>query len=107
MNSKFIASTVVAIAALSGASAFAQSNQYGEAALVIAPVATTSNVTRAQVNADYLQARQNGAVAVSQEAAFAAAAAPAAPGVARTRAEVREEARHYVILDGSNRKIYR
>ena len=24
-----------------------------------------------------------------------------------TRAEVREEARHYVILDGSNRKIYR
>jgi hypothetical protein len=104
MNSTFIASTVVAIAALSGASAFAQTHQYGEAALVIAPVASTSQVTRAQVSADYLQARQNGKVAVSQEAAFAAA--PATPGV-RTRAEVREEARHYVIMDGSNRRIYR
>jgi hypothetical protein len=89
MNSKFIASTVVAIAALSGASAFAQSNQYGEAALVIAPVASTSNVTRAQVSADYLQARLNGKVAVSQEAAFAAAPATAT-GV--TRAEVRAQA---------------
>jgi hypothetical protein len=89
MNSTFIASTVVAIAALSGASAFAQTHQYGEAALVIAPVASTSQVTRAQVNADYLQARQNGNVAVSQEAAFALAPVNAT-GV--TRAEVRAQA---------------
>ena len=104
MNTKFIASAIVAIAAMTGASAFAQNRLEGEAALVIAPVTLTSKLTRAQVNADYLQARQNGAVAVSQEGAFAVAPV-AASGV--TRAEVREEARHYVIMDGSNRKIYR
>lgn len=104
MNSKFIASAVVAIAALGSASAFAQNNLYGEAALAIHPVASASTVSRAEVTGQYLQARQAGALPVSQEAAFAAA--PAAP-TTLTRAEVREEARHYVILDGSNRKIYR
>lgn len=104
MNSKFVASAVLAVAALSGASAFAQSSLSGEAALAIRPELSSSNVTRAQVQADYLKARQSGAVAVSQEAAFAAAPAEATN---LTRAAVREEARHYVILDGSNRKIYR
>ena len=105
MNTKLIASAVVALSALTGASAFAQSSLSGEAALAIRPdVSVTSNVTRAQVQADYLAARQSGAVAVSQEAAFAAAPAEASNV---TRAAVREEARHYVILDGSNRKIYR
>ena len=106
MNSKFIASAVVALAAMGSSGAFAQSQNhlYGEAALAINPVATASNVSRAEVTGQYLQARQAGALPVSQEAAFAAA--PAAP-TTLTRAEVREEARHYVILDGSNRKIYR
>ncbi|WP_371437486.1 hypothetical protein [Polaromonas sp.] len=104
MNSKFIASAVVALAAMGSSGAFAQNNLYGEAALAINLVATASNVSRAEVTGQYLQARQAGALPVSQEAAFAAA--PAAP-TALTRAEVREEARHYVILDGSNRKIYR
>ncbi|MES2414044.1 MAG: DUF4148 domain-containing protein [Pseudomonadota bacterium] len=104
MNTKFVASAVFAVAALSGASAFAQNAQYGEAALVFAPAVTTSNVTRAQVEAEYLNARQSGAVPVSQEAAFAVAPAEAS---SLTRAAVREEARHYVIVDGSNRKIYR
>lgn len=89
MNTKFIATTVFAIAAMSGASAFAQNNLYGEAALVIPPVASTSNVTRAQVQAEYLQARQKGELPVSPEAAFAAA--PAAPSTV-TRAEVRAQA---------------
>lgn len=89
MNSKFIASTVIALSALTGASAFAQSNLSGEAALAIRPVTSTSNVTRAQVQAEYLQARQSGNVAVSQEGAFAAA--PAAASVV-TRAEVRNDA---------------
>lgn len=103
-SNKFVAAAVVALAGLSSAGAFAQTAPYGEFALVVAPVASSSNLTRAQVESAYLQARQNGAVAVSQEAAFANA--PAAPTLL-TRAEVREEARHYVILDGSNRKIYR
>ncbi|MES2192390.1 MAG: DUF4148 domain-containing protein [Pseudomonadota bacterium] len=89
MNSKFIASTVIALSALTGASAFAQSSLSGEAALAIRPVASSSNVTRAQVQADYLAARQAGAVAVSQEGAFAAA--PAAASTA-TRAQVRSDA---------------
>jgi hypothetical protein len=104
MNSKLIASTVIALSALTGASAFAQTSLSGEAALAIRPELSSSNVTRAQVQAEYLQGRQAGTVAVSPEAAFAAE-----PVVASTltRAAVREEASHYVILDGSNRKIYR
>ena len=89
MNTKFVAATVLAIASLSSASVFAQSHQYGEAALVIAPVASTSNVTRAQVQAAYLQARQSGAVARSEEAAFSFA--PAATPL-MSRAEVRAQA---------------
>ena len=68
MNSKFIASAVVAIAALTGASAFAQSSLSGEAATAVTFPITASNVTRAQVQAAYLQARQAGNVAVSNEA---------------------------------------
>ncbi len=104
MNTKLVASAVIALSALTGASAFAQSSLSGEAALAIRPDLSPSTVTRAQVQADYLAARQSGAVAVSQEAAFAAAPV-AASNV--SRAAVREEATHYVILDGSNRKIYR
>ncbi|MES2282857.1 MAG: DUF4148 domain-containing protein [Pseudomonadota bacterium] len=89
MNSKLIASTVIALSALTGASAFAQTALTGEAALAIRPVASSSNVTRAQVQNDYLQARQAGKVAASQEGAFAAA--PAAASVV-TRAEVRNDA---------------
>ena len=70
MNTKFVAATVVALAAMSSAGAFAQSRQSGEAALVIEPVALTSNLTRSQVQADYLQARQTGALPSSEEAAF-------------------------------------
>ncbi|MDB5967070.1 MAG: hypothetical protein JWQ72_3570 [Polaromonas sp.] len=106
MNKKFATAAVVALAALTSAGAFAQSQNhlYGEAALVAAPATTTSGLTRAQVQADYLQARRSGTLAVSQEGAFAAAPAEAS---SVTRAAVRDEASHYVILDGSNRKMYR
>ena len=70
MTTKFVAAIVVALAAMSSAGAFAQTHQYGEAALVIVPVALTSNLTRSQVQADYLQARQNGSLPSSEEAAF-------------------------------------
>ncbi len=69
MNSKLIASTVVAIAALTGASAFAaSSSQYSEPAEFSRDVASTSTLTRAQVQAEYLQARKNGTLLVSGEA---------------------------------------
>ena len=70
MNKKFVVATVAALAAMSSAGAFAQTHQYGEAALVIVPVASTSNLTRSQVQADYFQARQTGALPSSEEAAF-------------------------------------
>jgi hypothetical protein len=103
MNSKFIASTVVAIAALTGANAFAQGNMTGEAAYVVPAASTTSNTTRAQVKADLVQARQSGNVAVSNEGAFAAV--KAAPSETR-RADVRAEAAawaktHNFIVDAS------
>ena len=101
MNTKLIASAIVAIAAMTSASAFAQSHLYGEAALVVAPVASTSTLTRAQVDAAYIQARQNGAVAVSQEAAFA----PAVAGTSTVnRAQVMAEAVQAAQLDGGARR---
>jgi hypothetical protein len=89
MNSKLIASTVIALSALTGASAFAQSNLNPEAALAIRPTVSASNVTRAQVQADYLNARQNRMLPVSNEGAFAAT--PATVSTV-SRAEVRNEA---------------
>ncbi len=65
MNTKLIASAVVALSALTGASAFAQSNLNPEAALAIRPVASTSNLTRAQVQADNLNPGQNGEYAAA------------------------------------------
>ena len=102
MNTKSIASTVIALAAMSSMSAFAQN--YGEASEVFAAPATASTVSRAQVQSEYLKARQAGNVAVSNEGAFAPAVATAST---LSRAEMRAEASHWVIMDGSNRKIYR
>lgn len=101
MNTKFIASAIVAVAAMTGASAFAQSHLYGEAALVVAPVASTSTLTRAQVEAAYIQARQSGAVAVSQEGAFV----PAVAGKSVvSRTQVMAEAVQAAQLDGGSRR---
>lgn len=71
MKTKFIAAAVTAFAAMGSAGAFAMSHQYGEAALVADPIASTSAVSRSQVQADYLKARQNGALSTSNEGAFA------------------------------------
>lgn len=68
MNSKFIATAVVTLAALSSASAFAaSSSQYSEPAEFASNSVTTSSLTRAQVRAEYLQARQNGKLVMGQE----------------------------------------
>ena len=68
MNSKFIATAVITLAALSTASAFAaSSSQYAEPAEFAGASMTTSSVTRAQVQADYLTARKNGKLVIGQE----------------------------------------
>ena len=69
MNSKFIAAAVITLAALSSASAFAaSSSQYSEPAEFSRSALSTSSVTRAQVRAEYLAARQSGKLVVGQEA---------------------------------------
>ena len=61
MNSKLIASAVITLAALTSASAFAGSNSaYSVPGQTGKNSVTTSTLTRAQVLADYLQARNNG-----------------------------------------------
>lgn len=68
MNSKFIATAVVTLAALSSASAFAaSSSQYAEPAEFARNTMSTSSVSRDQVRAEYLVARQNGALPAGQE----------------------------------------
>ena len=94
MNSKLIASTVIAIAALSGASAFAQTSTivYGESGYT--PVTTfTSQISHAQVQADYLQARKDGSLPVYSESGFAAVKATPSQS---SRAEVHADALQWV-----------
>ena len=75
MKSKLFATTFIAVAALTGFSAFAQSNGQsrleGEAANAVTFSTLPGKLTRAQVQAEYLQARNNNALPVSAEAAFA------------------------------------
>ena len=69
MNSKFITAAVVTLAALSSASTFAaSSSQYSEPAEFARSTVSTSSLTRAQVRAEYLAARQSGKLVVGQEA---------------------------------------
>ena len=92
MKSKFIVATVVTLAALTSAGAFAQSSQnhlYGEAALVVPPVASGSSVARGQVANDYANARQNGEAAAYHESAIVRSNAPSG---AVSRQAVRSEA---------------
>ncbi len=68
MNSKFIATAVVTLAALSSASAFAaSSSNYAEPAEFAYNPATVSSLTRAQVQTEYLQARKDGTLVLGQE----------------------------------------
>ena len=94
MNSKLIASTIIAIAAMSGASAFAQNGGviYGESGNLPAN-SYTSNLTRAEVRADFVQARKNGSLSVESEAGVVVV--KATPSVV-SRAEVRAGAIQWV-----------
>ena len=94
MNSKFIASTVIAIAALTSASAFAQNNSVIIGESDYTPLtAVASQVSRAQVQSDLVQARKDGSLPVYGESGFALAQ-PAAS--VATRAEVHANAVQWV-----------
>ncbi|MES2412852.1 MAG: hypothetical protein V4614_03570 [Pseudomonadota bacterium] len=99
MNSKLIASSVIALSALTGASAFAQSNTNPEAALAIRPDVSASVVTRAQVQSQNVNVGQNGEFAV---AAFEKSQ-PAVSTV--SRAQVQNDAQMAAGLEGGNSSI--
>jgi hypothetical protein len=86
--------TVVALAALTGSSAFAQNNLYGEAALVVVPSAT-GQLSRADVAADaavWAQAHQGEGSSKVRPGVGIRNAVAAAPAPALTRSEVRSQA---------------
>ena len=86
MNSKFIATAVITLAVLSSASAFAaSSSQYAEPAEF---GRNTSTLTREQVRADYLAARQSGMLPAGQEFDFKPAAKA---GNSLSRAQVKSD----------------
>ncbi|MES2398849.1 MAG: hypothetical protein V4573_02590 [Pseudomonadota bacterium] len=99
MKTKLIAATVLAFSAMSAIPAFAMTHLYGEAALVVMPAVTASTLSRADVRADYLSARQHGALATSNEGAFAA---QSAKQTSLTRSEVRSQATMSVMKNGSS-----
>lgn len=86
MKSTFIASSVLALAALTGASAFAQNSNLpsGESGYK-APANFKGQLSRAEVKADYLQAQKGGKLSVRGDSDLAIA--PASPSMV-TRAEV-------------------
>ena len=91
MNSttKLLASTVIALASAMAGNAFAQSpdHVYPEVS------ATPSTLTRAQVQSELAQAKQNGMTFTQTSDHSAPFAAPANSGVGKTRAEVQSELR--------------
>lgn len=86
MKTKLIAATVVALAAMSGTGAFAQSYKDNF------PIQLKSSTTRAEVQADYLQARKEGTLPQFGETGEYAVVAKAPVASSVTRAEVRAEA---------------
>jgi Domain of unknown function (DUF4148) len=86
MKTKLIAATVVALAAMSGVSAFAQSYKDNF------PVQVSSSMTRAQVQADYLQARKEGTLPQVGETGEYTAVVKAPVASTVSRAEVRAQA---------------
>ena len=89
MKSTFIATAVLAFAALGSVNASAMTYQNGEANNAIRAAVSASVVTRAEVQADYLNARKAGALSVSNEGAFAPVNQTASTA---TREQVRMEA---------------
>ena len=85
MNTKIIAATVVALASLTSASAFARDSED-----FFSPATTSSTTTRAQVQAEYLKAQKDGSLVVGTDGAHVETARSATSEL--TRAEVRAQA---------------
>ena len=85
MNTKIIAATVIALAGLTSASAFARDSQD-----FFQATTTSSTTTRAQVQADYFKAQKAGALAVGTDGAYIGTTQSANTGL--TRAQVTAEA---------------
>jgi Domain of unknown function (DUF4148) len=95
MKTKLIAAAVIALAAISGASAFAKDSGNDGTYLPMA-IASTSTVTRAQVQEDLVQARKEGTFDLDSDSASirstdsVALAKPAAVSTV-SRSDVRAE----------------
>jgi hypothetical protein len=84
-SSKILSSALIAMASLSAASAFANDSEYPVAQ---AANTTVSSTTRAQVRAEYLQAKREGTLIQSDDS-YPTAASTQSSG--KTRAEVQAE----------------
>ena len=91
MKSSFIATAVLAFAALGSVNSFAMTQQNGEAAAAIQPVLSASAVTRAAVKADYLAAQSAGTLSISNEGAFK-------PAVSTTSTVTRDQIRMEAVM---------
>jgi hypothetical protein len=114
MKTKLIASSIIALAAMSGATAFAGTTSGKAGIFMPTPYGTTSTVTRDQVQADMLQARKEGTLQSNSDSAAIRSADSVAIGkpVAATlvsRSEVRAETSQWAMshqaTSDSDRKL--
>jgi hypothetical protein len=95
MNPTFLSAALIVVAGFAAAPSFAGDDMTGEVGYVpLAPVATTSLLTRAMVQHAYVQAQRHDALLDSGEGADIGAVAASKSDV--TRAQVRAEARYAV-----------
>jgi hypothetical protein len=97
MNTKFFASALIAAATLVAAPSFAADNISGEVGYVPpAPVASTSTLTRAMVQHEYVRAQRNDQLAETGEGADVGAVTSAKSTLTRdaVRAQAAAAAQH-------------
>lgn len=107
MKTKLIASTIIALAAISSASAFAGTRSGNAGIYMPTPYGTTSTVSRDQVQADILQARKEGTLQSNSDSAAIRSADSVAVGksvaaAALSRSEVRAETSQWAMSHQTN-----
>lgn len=102
MNTKFFATALIAAATFAAAPSFAGDNISGEVGYVPQVSTAASNVTRAAVRAEYLQAQRNDALPEVGEGADTGAVASAKSTLTRdaVRAEAVYAVRHGQLVGG-------
>lgn len=106
MKTNLIAATVIAMAAMSGANAFAAPRSGNAGVYMPTPYGATSTVTRAQVQQDTMQARQQSALHSSSDSAAirsadTAGTQPVAVS-AVSRSEVRAQTSQWAMSNHNN-----